>query len=323
MPKHQKKYKNSITGAVAVAVAATGLAAGALTAAPAAHAAQDCSNVYFLVDGHTNGTTGRTWANTVVPAGSHRVNFFYDDGIFPVAEPHDLDTTQRVADPALEQQVVDFHKACPNAHITLTGYSFGALIAGNVAASLASKTTVPHQQLNAILIADPRRAISTTGVEGAAGGIMSVLPDLPGMHMTSPRDFKDVKYSEVCRQDDPICNLANPISNAVAAVNQGIRFTRTAHTSYGPAWVNPAAYANGTNQMWGPTEKINWGAPAFASPTPNQLLNPNSVYQAAINGLSQTADAMDWAKVLNSFGLPGDSLIHMLVGWAEASGVQI
>lgn len=314
-------FKKTITGAAAVAVSVTGLAAGAVTAAPSA-SATDCSNVYFLVDGHLNGTTGNTWKNTVVPAGAHRVNFYYDDGIFPVGEPHDLDTTQRVAGPALEQQVVDFHKACPNAHITLTGYSFGALIAGNVAASLAGKTTVPHNQLNAILIADPRRAVSSTGVEGPAGGIMSVLPDLPGMHMTGPRDFKDVKYSELCRQDDPICNLANPISNAVAAVNQGTRFPGS-HVQYGPAWVNPAAYADGTNQMWSPTTPVNWGAPAFPSPTPNQLLNPNPIYQGVINGLSQAADALDWAKVLNSFGLPGDSLIHMLVVWAEGAGIQL
>ncbi|WP_406637840.1 cutinase family protein [Amycolatopsis sp. WGS_07] len=310
------------------------LLAGAVTAAGvtvlgagAPASAADCSHVYFLADGHLNGTTGATWDvnHTVAPPGAHLEKFLYDDGIIPVVEPHDLDTTQKYAGPALEKKVTDFHQSCPGTPITLVGYSFGALISGNVVASLASKNAVPHNLLNAVLIADPRHAVHTSGVEGPAGGIMSVAPDGPGMHTTGPRNFGDIKVANICRHDDIICNAVNPVSNAQGFIGEMQRFN-TAHTAYGDPdpnrspWHNPAAFENSGDLMLAPSAPITWGGPAFPAPMPRDVLNSNPVYQGVIDGLSKSGDTLDWANVLNSFGLPGDQVIHEMIAALEAAG---
>ncbi|MER5388975.1 cutinase family protein [Saccharopolyspora sp. NPDC002686] len=301
-----------------VALTATGLAAADVAAAePVQTASADCSHLYVLTDGRGRGLTGKTWddAGTTVPAGAQMDKFRYDDGIVPGVHPHSLDETRRVAAPALAQKVLDFHRACPGSPVTLVGYSFGALISGDAVELLAAKNEVPHELLNAVLIADPRRHVADTASQGPSGGIMSVAPDGPGMHTPGPRDFRGVKVASICREDDLVCNAANPISNAQAFTGEMQRLP-TAHGAYGDAdpnrnyWARPANFADVGDLVLPPSAPITWGPAAFPAPMPRELLNDNEVYKGAMDGLTQSGDALAWANVLNTFGLPGDEIVH-------------
>lgn len=305
-----------------LALAGVALAAGLsgveiAAAAPEPAATADCGHLYLLTDGRGRGLTGRTWddAGTAVPAGAQMEKFRYEDGIVPGVHPHSLDNTRRVAAPALEKRVVDFHRACPGSGITLVGYSFGALISGDATELLASKDEVPHHLVNAVLIADPRRGVADTGVQGPSGGIMSVAPDGPGMHTPGPRDFRDIEVASICREDDVVCNAANPISNAQAFSGQ-LQRLNTAHGAYGDAdpnrsfWARPANFANAGHLLLPPSAPITWGPAAFPAPMPREMLNDNEIYKGVMDGLTQSGDTIAWTNVLNSFGLPGDQIVH-------------
>ncbi|MFF2651441.1 cutinase family protein [Streptomyces sp. NPDC058045] len=316
--------------AVALLAGGTGTAA---VAAPSSGrtVAEDCSHLYLLTDGRGRGLTGKTWddAHTTVPAGARTEKFLYMDGIVPGVHPHSLDETRRVADPALAKRVVDFHNACPGSRITLVGYSFGALISGDALELLAQKNEVPKNLLNGILIADPRRAVAQHPVHGPAGGIMSVAPDGPGMHTPGARDFKGIKVASICREDDVVCDAANPISNAVAFTGE-LQRLGDAHGDYGGGggrnepnyWANPAVAENVGDLVLpaAPKRKLDWGGPAFPIPMPREILNNNPVYKGVMDGLSQSGDAIAWAKVLDSFGLPGSKIVNGLWQIIEGAG---
>lgn len=279
----------------------------------------NCSDVYIMSDGRGRGLTGRTWddAQTAVPPGARMEKFLYDDGIVPGVHPHSLDNTRRVAPPALAQKVVDFHRACPDARVTLVGYSFGALVSGDAVEILGAHAEVPNELINAVLIADPRRAVTDTPMQGPSGGIMSVAPDGPGMHTPGPRDFHGIKVASICRSDDIVCNAANPIPNAMAFGGQ-LQRLGTAHGAYVDAdpnksfFARPANFADVGDLELEPSAPINWGPAAFPSPMPREILNDNPVYQGVMDGLTDAGDALAWANVLDSFGLPGTEIAHGL-----------
>ncbi|RKT88873.1 Cutinase [Saccharopolyspora antimicrobica] len=306
-----KKAWLALSGAALVAAGLSGVE----VAAAAPPQSTGCGDLYVLTDGRGRGLTGRTWddAGTTVPAGARMEKFLYDDGIVPGVHPHSLDNTRRVAAPALERKVVDFHRACPGSRITLVGYSFGALISGDAAELLAARDEVPDHLVNAVLIADPRRHVTNTTVQGPSGGIMSVAPDGPGMHTPGPREFGDIEVASICREDDVVCHAANPVSNAVAFSAQLQRLS-TAHGAYGSPeqnfWARPADFAGVGDLLLPPSAPIAWGPPAFAAPMPREILNDNAAYQRMMDGLTESGGALAWAEVLNSFGLPGDEIVH-------------
>ncbi|YAL82568.1 cutinase family protein [Dermacoccaceae bacterium W4C1] len=316
-------FRRSVTALTAAALASGALGAAALSTAPGAEAA--CSNKLFMVDGYKNGPTGGSFVNNhpAAPAGWTQELFRYQDGIFPVVDPQTLDVTVSRAVPSLIQKAEDYHRACPGAKIAFEGYSFGALIAGNAVESIGKKNSIPKNQMNAVLYGDPRRPAQKKGIEGSAGGILTVLPNLPGITAPGPRDLRGIDVSWVCNQNDVICNMANPFTNALAVANevQGYFGPTRAHSyrfnPYGEH-SHPGDHFNKQTQL------IRHGAPLpLPIGTPNQIFNSNPAYIAAIAALSQVANGLGWASVLNERGLPGDQIVSVFRKFAADNGLLI
>lgn len=323
-----QRCKKSITRTATATLAGVGLAltgVGAGLGASTAHAdakpqAASCSNRLFMVDGYHNTTTGLNFKNEPTAPGWQNVLFKYESGIIPVIDPQTLNETVSKAVPNLEHEAIAYHQACPNAKIAFHGYSFGALIAGNVVADLASKSVIPHQQLNAVLYGDPRRAPQTKGLEGKAGGVLTMLPNIPSIDAPGPRDFKDIDVSEVCHENDVICNAANPFTNANAVINEVMGYTNGDHgypmNPYG-ADSHPGDHFIAQQHQW-----YGYGAPLpIAVGTPNELLNSNPAYLAAVKGLNEVFDKAGLIDILNGFGLPGQQLVDTLRTFLNEAGV--
>lgn len=281
----------------------------------------DCSNVVFLTDGYRAATTGASYAQLPTRPGWHVELIRYDDAIVGVIQPHTLDWTVDHAVPVVIQRVRSFHAACPSAHITLLGYSFGALIAGNAAEYFAHTTDVPHPQLNAVLYGDPRRPLSRNGIEGWAGGYLTVMASVPGITASVPRDFGDLRVSENCHQNDVICNAANPLTNPAAVRAEVDGYLHGAH--YYP--MDPWRDASPGDHYVPASGPLPYGGPAADLPTPRELTQPGGIDVAGIVEwpLSYVVNRLDWAEGLSRFGLPGDSLIHEFIAWSERNGVQL
>ena len=284
-------------------------------------AESDCSNVVFLTDGYRAATRGPSFATLPHRAGWRTEFIPYDDAIVGVIQPHTLDWTVDHAVPVVVQQVRSFHAACPAAHITLLGYSFGALIAGDAAEHFAHSDEVPHDQVNAVLYGDPRRPMSRNGIEGWAGGYLTVLASVPGITASPPRDFGDVQVSENCNQNDVICNAANPLANPAAFRAEVDGYLHGAHYYPMDPWRDAAP---GDHYVAAP-EPLTYGGPVADLPTPRELTQPAGVDVAGILQwpLKYVVNRLDWAAGLRRFGLPGDALIHEFIAWSERNGVQL
>ncbi|KYH45221.1 cutinase family protein [Branchiibius sp. NY16-3462-2] len=281
----------------------------------------DCSNVVFMTDGYRAATTGASFAAVPARAGWHTELIRYDDSIIGVIQPHTLDWTVDHAVPVVVQRVRSFHAACPQAHITLLGYSFGALIAGDAAEELAHSDDVPHRRLNVVLFGDPRRPLSRKGIEGWAGGYLTVMASTPGITASAPRDFGDLQVSENCNQNDVICNAANPLTNPAAFRAEVDGYLHGAHYYPMDPWRDAAA----GDHYVAATSPLSYGAPIADLPTPRELTQPAGIDVAGILEwpLSYVVNRLDWSEGLNRFGLPGDALIHEFIGWSERAGVQL
>lgn len=305
-------------------LAASALAGGTMGAAFFADtteaSAADCSNRVFMVAGYKDGDTGNAFKNQPTVPGWENHLFKYKDGIFPVIDPLTLDDTVKRAVPSLEKEAVDYHRKCPNAKIAFHGYSFGALIAGNVVESLAKKQVIPHKQINAVLYGDPRRAPQNKGAEGRAGGVLTMIPNLPGITAPGPRDFGDIDVSEVCNQNDLICNMANPISNAAAVVNEVNGYFGGDH-GYD---MNPyGAHSHPGDHYIKQPPRTPYGAPLpIPAPVPNEL-NNFKPYADWIAGLSDQVNKSSWTAGLNRFGVPGQIFLSPYIAWLEQSGTKV
>lgn len=94
--------------------------------------------------------------------------------------------------------------ACPDSHVTLTGYSQGARIAGDV---LVER---PELADEGVLVSDPRRAGS--GIETQLPGIALMGADFEG-----EREPFTVPVTSQCIAGDPICdlNLYAPVDSSL------------------------------------------------------------------------------------------------------------
>lgn len=280
-----------------------------------------CSNVVFLTDGYRAATAGSSYSQLPARAGWRVELIRYDDAIVGVIQPHTLDWTVDHAVPVVVQRVRSFHAACPAAHITLLGYSFGALIAGDAAEYFAHSDDVPRKQLNAVLYGDPRRALSRNGIEGWAGGYLTVMATMPGITASAPRDFGDLRVSEVCNQNDVICNAANPLTNPAAFRAEVDGYLSGAHYYAMDPWRD----AQPGDHYVPATGPLTYGGPAGDLPTPRELTQPGGVDVAGLLQwpLRYLVNRLDWAEGLSRFGLPGDTLIHEFIAWSERNGVQL
>lgn len=281
---------NRLLTALVVAAAAV---AGAVIAAPAAVATDACpGTAVFETDGYTAGLSLANWNASPFNQGQHPgvqiVQVPYQDGVFPVADHKALDEAVAGGVAALDGAVRKLHAGCPGAHLTLAGYSEGALVAGNEIGALARGGDIPHGQINGVLYGDPRRAFGDGGRGGVAGGIETNVPTiLPGVTMQGPAGFGDIAVREVCNENDGICNSTNMITNLAAFANGLVGYRSGDHSEQ--AYQFDPLRDNGNGLTFHPQDpRIPYGAPI---PTPAPVGTPWQIQQAVGDAPARSAVA--------------------------------
>jgi hypothetical protein len=210
-------------GTLAVTLAAVAVTV-TVPAATASAAAACPGTAVFETDGYGNGESLANWNrsgfNANPPAGWQIVQVPYFAGVFPIVDRLALDASVAEGTAKLDRAVRDFHAACPGTRLVLSGYSEGAVVAGDVLQRLSRETAIPHHLLNGVLYGNPRRAFGDGGLGGVAGGIETNVPTiLPGVTMKGGQDYGDLAVRNVCNENDGICNSTNMITNLAAFAN--------------------------------------------------------------------------------------------------------
>lgn len=198
----------------ALALTATGVA----TAVGAENAADCAGTRIFQVGGHHDGNaTVYDKSNASLPAGTDFQKVSYSAQIAPFpGDTVSMDDSVAEGIGKLDKAVRDYHAQCPGSHITISGYSEGAIVAGDELNKLSQEQTIPHEQIDGVLYGDPRRP----GVDGGPGGIETNLPTIiPGITMKGPRGFGDIAVHEICNKNDGICYSENPVTNLLGFAN--------------------------------------------------------------------------------------------------------
>jgi hypothetical protein len=208
----------------AVATALVAVAAALTVPQVTASAAACPGTAVFETDGYGSGESlvnwNRSWFNANPPAGWQIVQVPYYAGVFPVVDRLALDASVAEGTAKLDRAVRDFHAACPATRLVLTGYSEGAVVAGDVLERFARDTAIPHGLLNGVLYGNPRRPFGDGGTGGIAGGIETNVPTiLPGVTMKGGQNYGDLAVRNVCNENDGICNSTNMITNLAAFAN--------------------------------------------------------------------------------------------------------
>lgn len=119
------------------------------------------------------------------------------------------DNAQRIGRDNLNAAARAFRAQCPNSKIAVWSYSGGAQIAGDVRDQW-NNDPVMNRNVHFTLVSDPR----------ATGGIASVLPSIPFFWTNQgPRPASQIPTSNVCRNDDFICNMGNPLQDPIHTLN--------------------------------------------------------------------------------------------------------
>lgn len=197
----------------------TGLAAAPIaTAAPQA-AAKNCADTMLFQVGGNGDQNADVFnpSNANLPAGVGFTKIHYSASIAPLpGNPLSKDDSVAEGVANLKKEVEDFHAACPSSLITITGYSQGAIVAGDYLHALDQADAIPHSQINGVLYSDSRRP----GVNGGPGGIETNLPTiLPGLTMNGPRHIENIPVKNICKKNDGICHSENPVTNLLGFAN--------------------------------------------------------------------------------------------------------
>ncbi|MEA1797475.1 cutinase family protein [Rhodococcus qingshengii] len=199
----------------------------------------------------------------------------------PVAIPPDgqqsYNNSRAAGTAATNDFLMKRHAECPLTSYVLTGFSQGAVIAGDVAASIGDGTgAVPADLVLGVgLIADGRRdpafgntvgpSVAGVGAELSLNGLK-----LPGLTMTGPRpggfgDLNDRTY-QICAPSDGICDAPAAALNPTNWLSSAPRlleyYNNPVHAMYNSFQVDP----NGTTAtQW----MAQWAAEKIdAAPTP-------------------------------------------------------
>ncbi|WP_066979937.1 PE-PPE domain-containing protein [Streptomyces sp. NRRL F-4489] len=232
--------------ALLLALPALGLSAPhalAATAQPQTRAGCP-ETMIFEVGGHLDQDAAIYDAsNARLPAGVSFTKIHYSASIAPYpGDTKTLDDSVAEGIATLDKAVKDFHGACSGSHVTVAGYSQGAIVAGDELAALSRTNAVPHGQINGVLYGDPRRP----GTNGGPGGIETNLPTiLPGMTMKGARGFGDLTVKEICNTNDGICYSENTLSNLLCFANGVVGYFTGDH---GYA-IDPHAVQGGGEQL--------------------------------------------------------------------------
>ena len=155
-----------------------------------------------------------------VPGAAGATRIAYAASLAPVGlTPGDVSARQGEA--ALNAAARSFRARCPDSAIHVTGYSMGALVAGNVRDSWNRD---PKMRVNTsfTLIADPR----------SDHGAMAKLPSvIPGFTHTGRRPFSTIPTSSVCRSgSDFICYVGDPTRNPLPLIAGVLGYLTGDHT---------------------------------------------------------------------------------------------
>ncbi|GFE17377.1 hypothetical protein Sgleb_54240 [Streptomyces glebosus] len=258
--------------AILVALPVLGLSTPqAVAAAPQARTRADCPNtMIFEVGGHLDGDASvYDRSNAALPDGVSFTKIHYSASIAPYpGDPKTLDDSVAEGIATLDAAVKTFHGACSASHVTIAGYSQGAIVAGDELAALSRSDAVPHDQINGVLYGDPRRP----GVDGGPGGIETNLPTiLPGMTMKGPRGFGDLTVKEICNTNDGICHSENLITNLACFANGVVGYFTGDH-GYD---IDPHAVSGGGDQLHRQAPKVPLCGPGLQIPgkTTNELFH--------------------------------------------------
>lgn len=189
---------------LALSFLAPTLTATVALAAGAAQAGGACPDTQEYAVGGVGDTHGRH-----VPGASGATGIVYPASLAPVGlTPGDVSADR--GEDALDAKARAFRARCPESAIHVTGYSFGALVAGNVRDEW-NRDPAMRRNTSFTLVADPR----------ADQGAMAQLPSvIPGFTHTGPRPASAIPTSSVCRAAaDFVCYVGNPLSNPLPLIN--------------------------------------------------------------------------------------------------------
>ncbi|MBU7597813.1 PE-PPE domain-containing protein [Streptomyces sp. P38-E01] len=223
------RIRNTALLAGAALIPVTALAASTAHAADPAAAPRACVDTMLFQAGGNGDGEGKVFdaSNAKLPAGVGFTKISYSASIWPLpGQTVSLDDSVAEGVEKMTKEVKDFHAACPGSKITITGYSQGALVAGDTLKVFSDSGAVPHSQINGVLYADARRP----GVNGGPGGVMTNLPSfMPGMTMRGPRPIENINVKTVCNKNDGICHSENPITNLLGFANGVVGYLMTDH----------------------------------------------------------------------------------------------
>lgn len=155
-----------------------------------------------------------------VPGASGATRIGYAASLAPVGHTAG-DVSVARGEAALNRAARTFRARCPESAIHVTGYSMGALVAGNVRDSW-NHDPLMRRNSSFTLIADPR----------ADHGAMSRLPSIiPGFTHTGQRPFSTIPTSSVCRiGSDFICYVGDPTRNPLPLMTGLLGYLAGEHT---------------------------------------------------------------------------------------------
>lgn len=189
-----------------VAVAVAPILLAALAPAPgAAHAGEaSCPDSKEFAVGGVGDPLG-----LFVPGTDDARGIVYPASLAPVG-PVSGDVSSVSGELALESTVRMYRLRCPDTAIHITGFSFGALVAGNVR-DRWTYDPIMRENMSFTLVSDPR----------ADEGAMTRLPSvIPGFTHRGKRPPSTIPTSSVCRNDsDFICYTGNPLLQPFQLIN--------------------------------------------------------------------------------------------------------
>ncbi|WP_424184407.1 cutinase family protein [Actinokineospora sp. G85] len=277
------------------------LLAAVLVPGQAVAAEPGCPDQRLFQVGGMGDPTARVFdqGNAELPAGVDAVKVVYPAQIWPLA-PKTLDDSNAEGRAELDRLVTEFHAACPGSRITITGFSQGALVAGDMLGEYSRTDRIPHSLINGVLYADARRA----GVGGKPGGIMTNLPTfVPGITMGGPRTFGDLPVVSLCNQNDGMCYSENPLTNLPAFANGLYGYLSGAHSQYD---FRPVTHSGSANTVVAQPPLLPYGPPLpLPIPTPWELVNGKPAAGVMNNIRNAVAPVLPQSARLSEFPFLG------------------
>lgn len=183
-----KKFLAALAAAVLTVVGFTYLGASPAGAAPAAGY---CSPTMFVVAGW--GQDHPAAILNSAPAGYRSVNITYPNQM--PWDPNPFHNVQVGVD-QLNWQVNQLYDTCGNIPVIITGYSLGAIVAGDVL-----QTQPAHRNIQGVLFSDARRL---PAYPGDPGGLEALFPFNLAVPGDGLRGFNHPTL-QLCFHLDPIC----------------------------------------------------------------------------------------------------------------------